>query len=284
MSNQMLLTNCAGRYLNALETELTRVAASDTPQPGQYRAAIRLCKKAMAKLKDQLRDSSFERTADEIRFFKELKPQFYSRYIYFIQLFNYSVQKPAGSSESQETYIRTELDELKTFFDHNRAFYAYYRAGMTQLDEAYFTRSGFDVHAELEDFEAEERFSTSHDYKLSKLMANEKYQNYLNQELAKLKAAGEDSNTPLPFSLPNWTATKTDAIELIYALKATGAINNGNIDISELVVLWEYMFQVDLKEYYHKFTDITRRKKDIPVFLNRLREGLLRWIDDKLSL
>ncbi|MCW3118061.1 MAG: hypothetical protein JWM28_2143, partial [Chitinophagaceae bacterium] len=57
-----------------------------------------------------------------------------------------------------------------------------------------------------------------------------------------------------------------------------------NVDISELVTIWEYTFQVDLKEYYHKFTDITRRKKDIPVFLNKLKDGLLRWIDDKIAL
>ena len=140
------------------------------------------------------------------------------------------------------------------------------------------------VQAELEDFEEDEQYSTSHDYKLSKVIANERFQEYLNLELVKLNMANEELTTPLPFSLPNWTATKTDAVELIYALKAAGAINNGNIGISELVIFWEYVFQVDLKEHYHKFTDITRRKKDIPVFLIRLKERLLHWINDKLEL
>ncbi|MFD2871987.1 RteC domain-containing protein [Mucilaginibacter ximonensis] len=82
----------------------------------------------------------------------------------------------------------------------------------------------------------------------------------------------------------HWTAAKIDAVELIYALKASSAINNGNIDIAELVTLFETIFQLDLKESYHKFTDITNRKKEIPVFLNKLTNALLRWITDKMGL
>jgi hypothetical protein len=44
----------------------------------------------------------------------------------------------------------------------------------------------------------------------------------------------------------HWTAAKIDAVELIYALKVSGAINNGNIDIAELVTLFEIIFQLDL--------------------------------------
>lgn len=272
------------RYFHALENDLNLLMSNGQPPTERYRAAIQLCKKAMNKLKTHTSGYTFHNSAEEIKFFKEEKPRFYSRYIYYVNLFNYTVQKPLGSGDIQQAYIHMHLNEIKAFFDHNRAFYIYYRAGMTQMDEAYFTRGGFDVHAELEDFEEDEQYSTSHDYKLSKLIANELFQEYLNQELLRHNVASEELKAPLPFTLPNWTATRTDAIELIYALKATGAINNGNIDISELVTLWEYIFQTELKEYYHKFTDITRRKKEVPVFLNRLKEGLLKWIDDKLSM
>lgn len=261
------------RFYAALEKQLTEV--------NEPRQAIMICKKAMAKLKNCISSYAFESPAEEIYFFKEVKPKFYSKYIYYISVYNYLMQKPAGGAEIQQAYILMHLAEIKTFFDHNRVFYAYYRGGMTQLDEAYFTRGGFDVHVELEDFEEDEQYSTSHDYKLSKLIANEKFQDYLNLEMTKLNAP---ETLVLPFKLPHWTAAKVDAVELIYALKASGAINNGNIDIAELVTLWEYIFQLDLKESYHKFTDITNRKKEIPVFLNKLTNALLRWITDKMGL
>jgi hypothetical protein len=268
------MRNITERFYNALENQL-----AETKTPAD---AIKVCKKAMTKLKNYVSSYAFESVAEEVNFFKEVKPQFYSKYIYFINVHNFQLQKPSGGERIQQDYIQMHLAELKTFFDHNRAFYSYYRSGMTQLDEIYYTRGGFDVHAELEDFEEDEQYSTSHDYKLSKLIANEKYQDYLNLELAKLQT---DPELLLqPFKPAQWTASQTDAVELIYALKASGSVNNGNIDIAELVAIFEYAFSINLKEYYHKFTDITRRKKDMSVFLNKLKDGLLRWINDKMGL
>ncbi|MBK0379319.1 RteC domain-containing protein [Mucilaginibacter segetis] len=278
------MKNITERFLQALENQLAEISGNGETLTGQYKASILICKKAMSKLKNYMASYAFESTEEEIHFFKTVKPQFYSKYIYYINIYNYHMQKPAGNERIQTDYIHMHQHEIKTFFDHNRAFYAYYRSGMTQLDQAYYTRGGFDVHLELEDFEEDEQYSTSHDYKLSKIIANERFQDYLNLEMAKLHTGITDWKIFLPFKLPNWTAAKVDAVELIYALKASGAINNGNIDIAELITLWETIFQVDLKESYHKFTDITNRKKEIPVFLNKLTNALLRWITDKMGL
>jgi len=266
------------RFYTALENQLAEIGVGSLEQ---HRAAILVCKKAMAKLKNYMASYAFASLDDEVDFFKRIKPQFYYQYIYHISVYNFLMQRPIGSSEIQQAYIAMHLAEVKSYFDHNRSFYSYYRAGMTALDTLYFTRGGFDVHIEIEDFEEDEQYSTSHDYKLSKIMANEKFQHYLNLEMARLLTP---ENLVLPFKPVNWTAAKVDAVELIYALKASGAINNGNIDIAELVTLFETIFQLDLKESYHKFTDITNRKKEIPVFLNKLTNALLRWITDKMGL
>jgi len=286
MSNYLLIPmkTFTERFYTALENQLAEVAASDQTLIDKHRASVLICKKAMNKLKNYVTSYAFATSAEEIHFFKEVKPKFYSKYIYYISLYNYTLQQPIGSSEIRHGYIQMHLAEIKTFFDHNRAFYAYYRTGMNQLDATYYTRGGFDVHAELEDFEEDEQYSTSHDYKLSKIIANERFQDYLNLELARLNSGAFDWQDLIPFKLMHWTAAKIDAVELIYALKASGAINNGNIDIAELVTLFETIFQLDLKESYHKFTDITNRKKEIPVFLNKLTNALLRWITDKMGL
>lgn len=270
------------RFLSALEHQLAGIALNNEPATALYKASVLICKKAMNKLKRYMATFAFESTRDEVVFFKTVKPQFYSMYIYFVNLYNFSVQRPVGSKEIQESYIRMHLSGIQTFFDLNRAFYAYYRAGMTQLDAAYYTRGGFDVHAELEDFEEDELFSTSHDYKLSKIIANERFQEFLELELLKLGASPE--TILLPFRRMNWTGSQSDAVELIYALKAQGAVNHGNVDIAELVTLWEYIFQCELKEVYHKILDIPRRKKHIPVFLSKLSNALLHWVDEKMAM
>ncbi|MEO8949933.1 MAG: RteC domain-containing protein [Mucilaginibacter sp.] len=275
------------RFYTALEHQLAEVTLSGEPLIEQYRISIKVSKKAMTKLKNYVSSYAFENVTEEIHFFKEIKPKFYSKYIYFINIHNFLLQKPNGGKRIQQDYIEMHLAELKTFFDHNRAFYSYYRSGMTQMDKIYYTRGGFDVHAELEDFEEDEQYSTSHDYKLSKLIANEKFQDYLNLELAKI--GNEDlialqGQKMFPFNHPQWTASQTDAVELLYSLKASCAVNNGNIDIAELVAIWEFIFQMEINESYHKLLDISKRKREMFVFLNRLVSSLHNFIIDKLGI
>jgi hypothetical protein len=275
------------RFYSAMNNQLAEISLTGDPLIEQYRASIKVSKKAMSKLKNYISSYDFKSHAEEIHFFKEIKPLFYSKYIYYISVYNFLTQKPTGSETILRDYIQMHLAELKTFFDHNRAFYSYYRSGMTQLDDIYYTRGGFDVHAELEDFEEDDQYSTSHDYKLSKIIANEKFQDYLKLENAKIgqePALSKDGQKVFPFMHPSWTASPTDAMELIYSLKASGSVNNGNIDVSELVGIFEFVFQMEIKESYHKFLDISKRKKTIPIFLNKLIDGLLRLIEDKLGL
>lgn len=274
------------RFYSAMENQLAEITLNSESLTEKYRASIKVCKKAMNKLKNYMVSYAFESVAEEIHFFKEVKPKFYSKYIYFINIHNFLLQRPTGGQNIQQDYIHMHLGELKTFFDHNRAFYSYYRSGMTQMDKIYYFRGDFDVHAELEDFEEDEQYSTSHDYKLSKIIANEKFQDYLNFELAKLNGDVQlppENQKTFPFNHPQWTASQTDAVELIYSLKASCSVNNGNIEISELVAIFEFVFQLELKETYHKLLDITRRKRELFVFLNRLKNSFENFINDRLS-
>lgn len=271
------------RLYAALENQLNEISANDDPPAEKLKASILSCKKAMAKLKNYISTYSFESTADEIYFFKVIKPQFYSKYIYFISVFNFLMKRPTGADDHLKEYIHAELADMKRYFDHNAAFYQYYRSGSTLMDSAYFTRGGFDVHVELEKFEEDEIYSTSHDYKLANIIANEKYQDFLNIELQKLN--NPDGELPeLGIELPlTWTSSKTDLIELIYALVAAGVFNNGNAGIKSVVSFFQTAFHIDLGQYYHKYTDITRRKKDRTLLLDKLKRSLLQRIDQKLD-
>jgi hypothetical protein len=271
------------RFYGALENQLNEVSINDESISDQYKTSILLCKKAMAKLKNYISTYSFESSEDEIHFFKVVKPEFYSKYIYFINVYNFIIQRPLGGNEIIKDYINFELADIKRFFDHNQAFYQYYRSGSSQMDDVYFTRGNFDVNVELEDFEEDELYSTSHDYKLSKIIANEKYQNYLNLELQKL-IEHDPQSQEIGIELPlTWTFNKTDLVELIYALVALGVFNNGNMEIKAVVSFFQTVFHVDLGAYYHKYTDITRRKKERTPFLDKLKLALLRRIDEKLD-
>ncbi|MBL4677274.1 MAG: RteC domain-containing protein [Mucilaginibacter sp.] len=274
------------KLYNAMDASLSEATINQQSQVEQYRESILICKEAMNKLKMLITMHQFIDQEEEIRFFREQKPKFYSKYIYFISVYNFLMQQPAGGEESYRSYIQFHLSDLQRFFNWNKAFYQYYRSGSRHLDHLYFTRGSFDVHMELEDFEEDEQYSTSHDYKLSKLMANERFGEFLQLELAKhqMHENGSPANQELfPFSHPAWTAGQIDAVELIYALKASGAVNNGNIDIAELTAIFEFVFQFQIRDAYHTFTDIGNRKKETSVFLKKLSDSLYRWIEDKIA-
>ncbi|HXH99312.1 MAG TPA: RteC domain-containing protein [Sphingobacteriaceae bacterium] len=267
------------RLYRALETELYDLSLRQTPESERIKEAIKLCKKAMGILKRQISIQLFESLDDEIAFFKNVKPVFYSKYIYYISLYNFHIKKPIGGEDALRDYISIELADLKRFFDHNQSFYQYYRTNDSHLDSVYFTRGNYDVFAEIEDFQGDELFSTSHDYKLSKIVANEKFRDFLLQQIKNIISDLNPIETPVI-----WTSNQSDLVELIYALVESGSFNNGNIEIKNLMDYFQSIFQVDLKYYYRKFSDISNRKKERTAFIDKLKICLIKRMDSKYEI
>ena len=63
--------------------------------------------------------------------------------------------------------------------------FKYYRSGSTYLDHKYFLRSSFDIKMSIDSyyFEADTSFSTSHDFKVAKILANDLIQLYIENQL-----------------------------------------------------------------------------------------------------
>lgn len=73
-----------------------------------------------------------------------------------------------------------------------------------------------------------------------------------------------------------WTGSKTNLIELIYALDSSGAINSGTADIKEMAAVCEQIFNIDLGNYYHTFVEIRARKYNKTKFIDKLKESLIK--------
>lgn len=107
------------------------------------------------------------------------------------------------------------MAKLKRFFDSNLEFYKYYRTNSTYLDERYFVRGGYDVRLSLDTyyFETDHNFTTSHDYKVAKIIANDLIQVYLEDQLN-----NKNQKKVFAYSSLNWTGSKTVLTELVYGL------------------------------------------------------------------
>lgn len=178
-----------------------------------------------------------------------------------------------------------QLDKLQYYFNDSLEFYEYYRRNSTFLDEQYFLRGKADIRLYPETFHffSDGKFSTSHDGAVARILAHDMIIIYLKTEIERIrskKTVEYNTNVALNPSTLCWSGSKTDLIELIYALHGSGVINNGDADIKELASMYETMFNIQLGDYYRSFLEIRQRKIHLTKFIDRLKESLLKRMEE----
>jgi len=124
-------------------------------------------------------------------------------------------------------------------------------------------------------------FSTSHDFKVAKILANDLIQLYLENQLIMIE--NKDNNEKSQHK-PNvkitWTAPKVSLTELLYALHSQGVFNNGAVDFKDIAEYFENIFEIDLGQYRRTFLEIRTRKTDRTKFITSLNETLIKRMDN----
>lgn len=179
-------------------------------------------------------------------------------------------------------YYNNELLKLHSFFNENIEFYRYFRTGNHSLDNKYFVRGKHDVRHTLDSFyfQADHRFSTSHDYKVARILANDKMKGYIETEISKLEQKLENRVIVSNIKTQKWTGSRVALIELIYALHTEGVFNYGKSELKEVTTFFESIFNVDLGQFNRAFLEIRTRKSERTKFLNTLKEKLIKRMDD----
>lgn len=228
---------------------------------------VRLLVTAVEKLKGHCLRTGFTSRSQEIEFFRNHKPQLTALLIYHNDVYNLEAGRPNGKESVKKHYKY----QLKKIDDHHRthlSFYQYYKSGSRHLDNQYFTRSRKEILLSLDAsyFCADRRFSTSHDYLVAKMLANDMLRHYIEQRIS--------SDAVAPARTLNWTAPKTSLVELLYAVHSLGVFNNGNATLNEIAGVLENTFTITLGQYHRIFLEIRARKTDRCRFLAQLQQAL----------
>ncbi len=270
-----------------LNKQLQVIDLEETSIIVKAQKSIACIKNVYNTLKKFILDYTFKNEEEEILFFKEVKPGILSQLIYFTKLNNIESKRPIGSFEIQQRYLLNELEKLTSYFNSHLEFYKYYRMKSTFLDDKLFVRGREDFHLHLDNMMiyVDPEFSTSQDYLVSKIMANDRLEVYLKTEIDALSIKANNPNWGqvgiLGSSSLQWTESKTALVELIYALQASTAINKGNVDIKELVALFEQIFNIRLTDVYRTYVEIKIRATPTK-FLDSLKDGLVKKIEEDL--
>jgi hypothetical protein len=240
-------------------------------------AVIDIILKSLSEIKEYVLKRGFKNIDEEIHFFKYQKPAIVSKLIYYNAIYKIETKKPYGAKPIKK-YLNDELRKLKRYFDNNLEFYKYYRTNNSFIDEKLFVRGKCDIKLSLDTFyfEADHRFSTSHDYKVAKIIAYDLIQVYLEDQLNNNNQKRVSNNSSL-----NWTGSKTALTELIYALHSKGVFDNGNADIKVIAKTFELAFNINLSDFYHTYLELKSRKMNRTKFLDSLRDALICKMDEK---
>lgn len=194
-----------------VEDEINSIILEAKYPVHQVEDTINTILRHLATLRKYVQENGFKSEEDEIHFFKNVKPKVVSRLIFFNSVFKIETKRPNGGRKVIRKYLNAELHKLQRFFENNLEFYKYYRTNNTFLDRKLFLRGNADVKLNLDTFffEADPTFSTSHDYKVAKIIANDMIQVYLEHQ----HDLNEKGTNILPSpALINWTGSKTSLI------------------------------------------------------------------------
>lgn len=244
---------------------------------------VRYLHDILLELREKIEGYKFKNKEDEIFFFKIQKPELLGRLIYFYKIYRIETQCPTGSNEVIKHYLNQELDSLTYFFNRNLDFYQYYRSNSTIYDEYYFLRGKNDIRlcTDSAQFDKDLKFSTGYDYKVAKIIANERLRIYLNKRIVKLETSNqiEDNLQRLNKYPFRFTGKKVFLIELGYSLVSSGDFNNGNIEIKEMMNFLSSAFHTDLGDYYAAYIAMKERK-DRTAYLHHLIDSLIKRMNE----
>ena len=229
----------------------------------------------------------FKNEAEEIEFFRDIKPQILGKLIYYNKIFRIETVCPVKNGKIYQKLFMGQLQQLKQEFKEHICgsyFYRYYRSGRNDRDEEYFMRGKINYRDGLKSyvFEIDHRFSTYYDSKAARIIANDLIYTYL---ISKINPE-ESHNTSLHSAQSTkdifWTDSKNALIELIYALHASGVISHGKIGIRKITLVFQVLFRIQLGDIHHSFHRMKDRATNRTLFLDQLKSSLEQYMDKEL--
>ena len=259
--------------------EKSMVVLDNTPMLifNKAEKCIEDCSAMLYVFRERVLQRGFKTQKEECAFFKTIKPALVSYMIHYMNRVHMERHRPYIEGNQHTNFFIDQITLLQKYFLEHREFYEYYIRGLTYRDTEFFCRKGVLNNLDCSSLNAfmDNSFATSHDLILATILGNLKTIEYLKNR--KMQAAvGNGSASVLKSKDENlqWTGAKVDLIELVYALHATGMVNNGLAGINDLAEGVERLFHKKLGDYYRTFLEIRNRKIQPTKFLDHLKKCL----------
>jgi hypothetical protein len=176
-------------YYHQLLATLALHTDAGRPESKKVEACFKSSLECWGKVRKEVKRHDFDNTADEIRFFKEVKPLFTSYIEYYTYCYHALLFMPAGDLPELKRFWKWEMRKIERFREKNREFCEYIRQGDTYKDNEYFLRSSNTIRGArplqslVHDLDAD--ITTSHDYLVTMIGAYDLYEKHIQAEIEK---------------------------------------------------------------------------------------------------
>ncbi len=274
------------QLFNELDKKITEIEKENQDILERSDACMRLCQSYVEKIKASVQEYGFADKAAEISFFKQHKPRFLGLQIFHFRVFNFHRDMPVGHFADIEKHIKEEYNRITGFFADNNDFFKYIKVKHDFADEKYFLRCEADYRllGDSSFFRSDPLFNTSHDYLVAEIMANKRMFEYLQKYTGRMQASECLTFAEVGEQMAKLTWTEKDSamMELIYALKYSKAVDNGNASIKDIATNFKIAFNWNTGNIYDLFQHAKNRKGEparfllqlADIFTKKLEEGL----------
>ena len=221
---------------------------------------------------------------DEISFFKVIKPTIAGRAMFLHKLMFLEKSYIANSNECHRSNYSALQKEIQNYIRKNENMYLYYKSGVSEMDNLYFTRKNqcYDMTWSKLSLDCYSIFHTSQSKVCANFICYELLTEFINNRLEELvQEEIEFRKTSMVFNPLIWTGKQIYLVELGYALYSSNVINKGGATIKEIMEVLSDAFSIDLGDYYRSYQDIRDVRKEQTKFLDKLKSNLLDRMNSK---
>jgi hypothetical protein len=102
-------------FIQERESELIDVIKDVPP-------IISVLETGFKQLKEVVSQYNFPTPEEEIHFFKETKPQLFSKLIYYHKIYQLELNRPIANYQTLKAYLNKELEQIHSFCNKNAEF------------------------------------------------------------------------------------------------------------------------------------------------------------------
>ncbi len=231
-------------------------------------------------IKEKLKNYYFKNEEDEVCYFKKVLPEALALYIYYSDKIEWDRINRQGSPECSYKMTDRIYLQAENFRKDHKDICEYNRDEKSHLDKIYFLRTS-PLNTESK-YQLRQIIDPSSPPVHCEMLAMNIAYSRLEHEMKMSLKENMDKASPAFFNedyLP-WTGTKASATELLYGLRRSGLIDNGNASLNKMKKWFEKSFSIDLGNITKVFQDIQSRKMNNNSVFDKLKEAFKKAIDE----